>query len=376
LPRLRLIAVLVSALATWSLAPGAQGTHPGLARISTASIADIRAWDRRVDSMLASGELRMRTVREDTLIPGRRHERADQYYKGVRVYGADVARQIGDGQTVSIFGALYDEVVVDTAPVLSADDARRRIEQLSGATLGASRIPELVILPLPGGAESSGPRPRFALAYRGRAFSARGLRMYFVDARTGALLLDLNDLKTQTAVGRGHGVLGDSKKISVRPQGGTFQTWDELRPPDIVSLDMRGNPFRTIDILNEVAAQSTSDLGTDADNDWSDGAIVDAHVYAGWTYDYYFKRHNRQGLDNRNIRILNIVHPVRRQDIFSQPDDFIIFYLNAAYFGDGIMMYGEGLPAGFVLTATGQYVDYFSAGIDIVAHELSHGVTD
>ena len=50
------------------------------------------------------------------------------------------------------------------------------------------------------------------------------------------------------------------------------------------------------------------------------------------------------------------------------------FYLNAFYAGDGIMVYGEGLPAG--VTSGGQAVDFFSGALDIVTHELTHGVTD
>ena len=43
------------------------------------------------------------------------------------------------------------------------------------------------------------------------------------------------------------GVLGDTKKISVKPVSGQFQTSDELRPPQIQTYDMQGNPVR----LNE-----------------------------------------------------------------------------------------------------------------------------
>jgi thermolysin len=38
------------------------------------------------------------------------------------------------------------------------------------------------------------------------------------------------------------------------------------------------------------------------------------------------------------------------------------------------MVYGEGLPAGFTLG--GQTWDFLAGGLDIVAHELSHGVTE
>jgi thermolysin len=51
-----------------------------------------------------------------------------------------------------------------------------------------------------------------------------------------------------------------------------------------------------------------------------------------------------------------------------------LYYLNAFYAGRGIMVYGEGLPAGVV--AGGRQWNYFSGAIDVVAHELAHGVTD
>jgi thermolysin len=146
-----------------------------------------------------------------------------------------------------------------------------------------------------------------------------------------------------------------------------------LRPPAINTNDMRGDYLRTINYLNEVIQLTTNDLGSDADNTWTDAAVVDAHVYTGWTYDYYFKRFNRRGLDNRDLPLINIVHPARRADFFQVFPLVPDFYLNAFYAGDGVMLFGEGLPPG--LTLGGQTVDFFSGALDIVAHELTHGVT-
>jgi bacillolysin len=370
-PQIRRV-ILCFALVTlaWAEPSPLVAQHARVARIAPGSLTELRAWDARVDSMLNTGELRVRITREDTLMPGRSHQRADQFYRGVRVWGADVSRQLSGGQTVSVFGILYDGIDVDTAPDLSADDAKAAIERIAGAKLGPARVPELVVLPIDAGG-------RYALAYTERVLSRRGLYIYFIDARTGALLLELNDLKTQaSAVGRGLGVLGDEKKISTRTDAGAFQTWDELRPPDVRTYDMKGNLALTEAFLNGEASLPFSELARDSDNNWSDGAVVDAHVYSGWTYDYYFKRHNRQGLDNRNIRIVSLVHPVRRQDIFSQPDEIVgAYYVNAFYAGGGVLVYGEGLPAG-VRLIDGSTVDFLAGGLDVVAHELTHGVTD
>jgi bacillolysin len=366
----RVILCFALVILPWAEPTPLVAQHARVARIAPGSLTELRAWDARVDSMLNTGELRVRITREDTLMPGRSHQRADQFYRGVRVWGADVSRQLSGGQTVSVFGVLYDGIDIDTAPGLSADDAKAAIERIAGAKLGPARVPELVVLPIDAGG-------RYALAYTERVLSRRGLYIYFIDARTGGLLLELNDLKTQaSAVGRGFGVLGDEKKISTRTDAGAFQTWDELRPPDVRTYDMKGNLGLTEAFLNGEASLPFSELARDSDNNWSDGAVVDAHVYSGWTYDYYFKRHNRLGLDNRNIRIVSLVHPVRRQDIFSQPDEIVsLYYVNAFYAGGGVLVYGEGLPAGLTLS-DGTTVDFLAGGLDVVAHELTHGVTD
>jgi thermolysin len=138
---------------------------------------------------------------------------------------------------------------------------------------------------------------------------------------------------------------------------------------------MQGDPARSLAYLNALVQLGQNDLASDTDNRWTDVAVGDAHVYAGWTYDYYFKRFGRRGLDNGNISINSLVHPVRRSD-FSVPyfNRYPDFFANAAYAGDGVIFYGEGLPPN--VTLGGQVWDYFAGALDVVGHELSHGVTD
>ena len=370
----RIVAMPVTAVVLCLLAAGLTGpahgqaneTARGRVTITTGSPAERRAWTTRVDAMLRSGELRIRQTREDTLLPGRIHERADQYYRGVRVFGADLARQLRNGATESVFGALYDDVNVDTTPAIDEDRARTLLSARTRVDIDPAARVELVILPLDAGG--------FALAWRMRVVMRRDARQYFVDAHTGATVLDYSDRETQSAVGRATGVLGDTKKISVKSASGQFQTSDELRPPQIQTYDMQGNPVRTDNFLLGRINLSSSDLGSDSDNEWTDGPIGDAHIYAGYTYDFYFKRFGRKGLNNADIRIQAIVHPVRRADLQTYIDDYEDFFVNAFYDGGGVVVLGEGLPPGFTLG--GQTWDYLAGGLDIVAHELSHGVTE
>lgn len=362
--------VAVCLIALWSLVQPTYGQGPNASRARVAagaqSAAERRAWTSRIDAMLRTGELRLRQTRDDPMVPGRTHERADQYYRGVRVFGADVTRQLRSGATESVFGTLYEGITIDPSPAIDEDRAREMLSSRLGRPIGDQTPSELVILPLDSGG--------YALTWRLRVVGRRDTRQYFVDARTGATVLDYSDRKTQTAVGRATGVLGDAKKISVRSSSGQFQASDELRPPVIQTYDMQGNPARTDNFLLGRINLSASDLGTDADNDWTDGPIGDAHIYSGYTYDYYFKRFGRKGLNNADIRIQNLVHPVRRSDLSTYVDDYEDFFINAFYDGNGVMLYGEGLPAG--ITLGGQTWDYFAGAIDIVAHELSHGVTE
>ncbi len=355
-----------------SLAAGhvaaAQTTRDAV-RIAASTLRDIRTWDAQTNRMLRDGDLRVRSRRADTMIKGRTFERADQYYKGVRVFGADVAREIDRGVLLSVFGTLYPGVAVDTVATIDADRARDIVEKQSGAVIAPTRQPELVVLPHDG---------VYTLTWRLPAATDSDIRQYFVDAHDGSIVLDYSQLERQVAaVGRAQGVLGDTKKISVSGASGHFTAEDRLRPPSIRTLDMKGNLSRTLDILNG-SPVTASDIASDDDNNWTDGAVDDAHVYQGWTYDYYFKRFGRRGLDNHDIQITGLANPVRRSDLETSSDSVIgTFFLNAFYAGGGYMVYGVGLPAGFFTRSPigNQTWDFVSGALDVVAHELSHGVT-
>ncbi len=332
--------------------------------VAASSARELREWGERLQSMERSRELRVRVRRPDVLVAGRTHERLDQYHRGVRVFGADVAQQYARGLLVSAFGSIYQEIAVDTTPTIDATRAREVVRARAGSEPGPNRQPELVILPRDG--------ERFVLTWRLRATTGSDFREYFVDAHSGAIIHDYSVRRTQSTVGRATGVLGDSKKISVSPNGGRFYADDRLRPPSLVTYDLAGDFLRALRIINGSVIPGLNDIASDSDNVWTDGAAADAHVYSGWTYDFYFKRFGRRGIDNNDLALRSIVHPASRQDFDANVDIVPDFYVNAAYYGEGLMVYGVGLPPG--LFAGGQTVDFWSGALDIVAHEISHGV--
>ncbi len=339
----------------------------GRTSVAATSRAAVSEWDQKIAALSTRGDLRVLTTREDTMIPGRTHTRLEQLYKGAPVWGGELVRQEDAAGTLTVFGGLYEGIDLDTRNAMSEAAARSAL--LRGRPEGSTFFPDeatLTVLPKPEGG--------YALTWRARIWTGSDIRMTFIDAASGAVLMEYSDKQTQAAVGKATGVLGDTKKISVTNVGGTFQALDALRPPAVQTLDMKFVPTRIDAIFARFPSSiASSDYAADSDNDWTDGAVVDAQVYAGFTYDYYFKRFGRRGLDNANITIRSFVHMVRREDLLALFPIYSDFYLNAFYAGSGVMVYGEGIPNNF--TFGGQHFNYFSGALDIVGHELSHGVT-
>jgi thermolysin len=199
----------------------------------------------------------------------------------------------------------------------------------------------------------------------------------YVDANSGALLQQYSDFRND--IGTGKGAYGDDKKVSTKPAAGTFLADDPMRPGAITTYDMNGNLARLTAILNRQTPLVASDIAADSDNVWTDPTVVDAHAYAGWYYDYLFKRFGRRGIDDRNLRISVFTHPVRQQDIGSASSSVLgTYYVNAFFCstctpdGRGAVVFGEGAPRNFF---SGVEVKPFSAAFDVVAHELTHAVT-
>ena len=92
---------------------------------------------------------------------------------------------------------------------------------------------------------------------------------------------------------------------------------------------------------------------TSSDNQWDDAASVSAHAGARVVYDYYLNTHERNSYDNDGSTIISRVHVT--EDGESMPN---------AYWNGKVMVYGDG----------GGIFKPLSGGLDVLAHELTHGV--
>ncbi|MCF3102909.1 M4 family metallopeptidase [Streptomyces roseoverticillatus] len=130
--------------------------------------------------------------------------------------------------------------------------------------------------------------------------------------------------------------------------------WDSSKNP-VTTWDARGKEVREVegrwpDGIKEFGSPTPS-FGKDA----TEAGAVDAHWAAGKVYDYYKKVHGRDSLDGRGMAINSLVGVTQ----------FGGAYVNA--FWDGTkMVYGGGDE------------DYktLSADLDVVGHEMTHGVVE
>ena len=322
----------------------------------------LQALDAWIGDAAGNGSLQLQAAESDVLAPGRYHERYAQFHRGVRVFGGDVVRQTrAGGQPVSVFGAVYPDIGIGVTPVIASSDAPVLLASAARGVVFQDSPTELLVLPHDG---------VYDLTWSTRVFSNVDGHVYrvFIDAITGNAIAQYDDTQTQVAIdtaGRGVGVAGDSLKIQAEPFSGGFRTIDLLTPGRNSTYDMGGDPNKATRILNGLQTITDADAATDADNTWSDQAVASTQAYGSLTYRYYSTRLQRNGLNNQNLRYRLLQNPARVQDFNSLGGQFPLFFNNAAYYGNGYVAFGVG----------GGGNRNFAASIDVVAHELSHGVT-
>ena len=278
----------------------------------------------------------------DTFLPGRTHERLQQFHRGVPVVGAEVTRQLDGGVTVSLSGTVHRGIGLDAVPALSAQEAGRIAGRTAGGRILAGQSPELVVLPLDDG--------RYELAWKAEVRSAADVRACFIGASSGRALLDYSTLKPQQpgsrpaparveAVSAG----GDAALTAAVIVAGEWRT-----PPRARTEDGSAGPAR-------------------------DAAVMAARSAIDATRGYYLQRTGRFALDDSPAPVLVVVHPASAADWGRAGSPYGRYFAGAFWDGRTITL-GEGTPDGASVDGRSWANAAFSS--DLVAHELAHAVLD
>lgn len=280
------------------------------------------------------GNLRLLGVQDDPQ-SAMTHQRYQQYFSGLEVFGGELVLHFKDKALQDIEGEYFLITEMELQPGLTREQAAdffrhalNDMELREGAE-GA----RLLVFPVRDG--------DCRLAYRVVLERDAGYSMTgFVDARSGEVLSSFSNIHTELpTIGIGIGCHDEKLKLSTNFDNGKYWLLDRAI----------NRPVRQFTFL-----QKENLVLTDTDNYWDqDKASVCAHAYMGQTYHYYFQVLQRNGIDNHNLDIKAVVHYPGGTD-------------NAFWQGSVKMMFFYDPGNGHLQTA---------AALDVIAHEFTHGVT-
>lgn len=335
---------------------------------------------------------------------GRETVRLEQRHRDVPVLGGQyvvrMERKGGERIVTGTSGRYFTGLSVSTTPEVGEELAVERavdgvLDDLAGRHLATApregaeeEVPlrgtarGLVVLPMGTGVLTQ----RVTVRGTAPATGEPVLREVYVDARAGYPVLAHSGVKTFDAPDRAAGkpptdaagqrarAAGDEKGSGVRldgtsvpldvfrgEDGGPYLLRDRTRIPDeygartLATWDARG---RNVGEVGgqwpegvEQFASSTPEFGADA----TEAGAVDAHWATARVYDYFRDKHGRDSLDGRGMGIDSLVGVTE----FGEP------YVNAFWDGRKVV-YGSG----------DQEYRPLSAALDVVGHELTHGVIE
>lgn len=166
----------------------------------------------------------------------------------------------------------------------------------------------------------------------------------YVDVTTGDILNISDNIRYDGAVvGSGKLVNGQTKALNLYLAGSTYQMKDVTKP-------MTGT-IQTYTANQTTAEPGTLMTGTSAT--MTDTAANSAHYYGGLVYDFYKNVFNRDSIDNAGMTLNATVHYDRNY--------------NNAFWDGNQMVYGDG---------DGSTFTYLSGDLDVVGHEMTHGITE
>ncbi len=323
------------------------------------TIAEFMAEFRNAYPFPTENELRLQQKNGDQL--GEQHSRFDQYYKGMKVIGAQYIVHEKAGRVRMANGRLVQGLEIDINPVITEADAFRaalkavgakrymwenpeneRFLQWEQSDASASFFPEAELCITSGAEKLVAGNCR--LVYRFDIYAEYPLGRYWVDidAHTGQTVNQVARLYHADVAGSGTSEYNGVVSITV----------DQSTP---TSFRLQGNTtrnaaIRTYTLNNSTSYTNTNITASSANGPW-DGVGVSAHWGAEKTYDYYFNVHGRDSYNGSGGTLLSYVHYSNN-------------YENA-YWDGSRMTYGDGASTFYPLVS-----------LDVAAHEMTHGVTE
>ncbi|MBI5772490.1 MAG: M4 family metallopeptidase [Verrucomicrobia bacterium] len=293
-------------------------------------------------------ELRLNHREKDSL--GRTVLRFTQMYQSLEVWPGEIGVHLDPAGAIDLVHTTTVPTPdgVEVTPQISAEQAtqRARAKVPGGSSGTATEAKLLIYAPL----DQS---PKLAWKFELSVGLAHHWLMV-VDARTGDTLKAANMCMCANVAGSGVDLLGMTRPLRVEQENGTNYMLDTSKP---MFNPLTGNGL----ILIAEARNATLDqifvggslsnlyfVTSTSPNSWTNADAVSAAYNFSQAYDYYYEQHQRDSFNGKGSNLIATVRIGNLTNAFWHPG------LNWMFFGNG---------------------DRFTASLDVIGHELTHGVT-
>ena len=337
-------------IASSMLQPNVTDGVPGLDRDEKTARTFLRAHGNllRLDS--PDQELTLAHHEVDHLQRG--HLRFSQQYRNLPVWPAEVIVHLNPkGQVDVVDGAFIPtprKLVTD--PVISTQAASTRTRTLvPGGASATVSDPELIVY----APVEMAPHLAWKMEVE---VSPTARWLVILDAINGTTLTVYNQVMDANVAGSGIDLFDATRPLNVFSENNTFYMIDTSKQ----MFDPTSNPPALDETRGAIVVLDAGNQNPDTQGQISVSQVTSTSATSGWlpdavsasfslsqTYDYYLERHNRNSLDGQGGTIMGIVR-------FGTN-------FNNAFWNGQLMLFGDALP--------------FAGSLDIVAHELTHGVT-
>ena len=310
--------------------------------------------------MSADDKLQLLRSEKDDL--GFIHYRYQQYYKNVKVESGQYLVHEKNGLAISANGNWVDHININATPSVSEHTASQNAQKYilektygsssKGQTLSIGKIAinegELIIAAEDLDFEKNDLR----LCYKFDVQTDRPLSKTFVyiDANTGKTIASESEIEFGSVTATATTMYSGTQTIKADSvSASSFRLRDATRGLGIETY----NTKNTTNLAAAVDFTSTSTVFNTVTN--KDNAAYDVQWAMESAYDYFLNVHGRNSVDNAGKKLISYAH-------YSSPGTF-----DAGRIGDGVFGFNDGTGA------AGGFNPLTS--IDIVSHEMTHGIT-
>ena len=303
-----------------------------------------------------SEEMRLLSKKKDRL--NKTHLRFQQTYKNIPVWASEIVIHLDANDNLYLVQGRYHPTPVkltNVVPTISAEDAKKSVRRDLNTPKAkiADAQSKLIIFP-----DESG---SLVLAFEVTIKPSLDVNWtYFIDAHSGKVIQRMDNIRNAGSIvsASGQDLSGVTRTYNSWLESGTYYLIDPSTPLVDASYDpLNSGPNGSGDTFTLDAQNGDGGnlfyVSSNAQNSGWDTSGVSTAYNTRRVYDYYNQTFGRNSYDDAGKNLLSVIHYLQNY--------------NNAFWNGTYMVFGDG---------DGVVFDPLAGCLDVVAHEMSHGVIE